>query len=328
LPRVKILLTSTFVTPFITEDLNILRKHWDVEHLIVRGPGALPAIAVGVGRSDVVFTWFASTYAAAAVASARALGRRSVISLGGADVAGIPDIGYGIWISPWKSRWVSYALRSADRVIAVDPFLKSEAARRAQYDGRNIEILPTGYDSRFWTPGGEKTGSVLTVAACASDVRLRVKGVDILLQTARLVPETRFTLVGVQEPYAARLRRDAPANLDVRGGLSREDVRALYRSSQVYCQPSRFEGLPNAVCEAMLCGCIPVCTDVGGTRTAVAGHGYLVPERDPGALASAIRKVLDPHSPAPAGGRESITSRFTLERREEGLVNLIGGLAR
>ncbi len=324
--RVKILVTSTFVTPFITEDLTILRKHWEVEHLLVRGPAAFPAIAAGVARSSVVYTWFASTYAAAAVGTARALGRPSVIAIGGADVAAIPEIGYGIWLSPWKSRFVSYALRRADKVLAVDPFLKAEAARRARYDGHNIDVLPTGYDSSFWSPGGEKTDSVLTVAACDSKARVGVKGVDLLLDAARLVPSTRFLLVGIGEPFIQAIAARAPANVEIRGRVAPEELLALYRKTKVYCQPSRFEGLPNAVCEAMLCGCVPVCTDVGGTRTAVDGRGLLVPWGDPGPLAASISEALAWSSASGLAAREAIAGRFTVERREEGLVRLIRGL--
>jgi glycosyltransferase involved in cell wall biosynthesis len=294
---------------------------------MVRGAGALPAIARGVRRSDIVYTWFASTYAAAAVASARVLHRRSVIAIGGADVAGIDEIGYGIWVSPWKSRLVSYALKKADMVLAVDPFLKEEAIRRAGYDGRNIEYLPTGYDSTFWSPGGERTNSVLTVAVCDSEARMRVKGVDLLIDTVRCLPGTKFLLIGIQEPHASLLRALAPGNLEIRGRVSREELLALYRGSRVYCQPSRLEGLPGSVCEAMLCGCVPVCTDVGGMRTPVSGHGFLVPWGDPGTLAAAITEAMAGPPAGGLGGRESIASRFTLERREQGLMNLIGGLA-
>lgn len=210
-------------------------------------------------------------------------------------------------------------------VIAVDPFLKREAQRRAGYDGGNIDVLPTGFDSTFWTPAGERTDSVLTVAVCDSEARVRVKGLDNLMEAARQLAEIRFVVVGMQEPHAGRLRASAPGNVTIQGSVSREELRALYRGSRIYCQPSLFEGLPNAVCESMLCGCIPVCTDVGGMRTPVAGHGYLVPPGDPVALASAISEAM--RSPQPAGGRESIASRFTLESREQGLRNLIGELA-
>ena len=294
---------------------------------MVRGAAALSAIVRGVRRSDIVYTWFASTYAAVAVASARAFHRRSVIAIGGADVAGIDEISYGIWVSPWKSRLVSYALRKSDMVLAVDPFLKEEAIRRAGYDGRNIEYLPTGYDSTFWSPGGKKANSVLTVAVCDSEARMRVKGVDLLLDTARCLPGTRFLLVGIKEPHASLLCARAPGNIEIRGRVSREELLALYRESRVYCQPSRLEGLPGSVCEAMLCGCIPVCTDVGGMHTPVSGHGFLVPWGDPGALAAAITEAMAAPPAGGLGGRESIASRFTLERRERGLMNLIGGLA-
>jgi glycosyltransferase involved in cell wall biosynthesis len=324
---VKILVISTFVTPFISEDLNILRKTCEVEHLLVRGAGSLASIALGVRRNDIVYTWFASTYAAAAVASARKFRHRSVVALGGVDVAGMEEIGYGIWISPWKSRMVAYALRMADRVLAVDPFLKEEAIRRAGYDGRNIEYLPTGFDPAFWSPVGERGESVLTVAVCDSEARLRVKGVDFLLDTARRLPAVKFVLVGIQEPHTSNLRVRAPANVEIRGRVSREELLALYRESRVYCQPSRFEGLPNAVCEAMLCGCVPVCTDVGGMRTPVAGYGILVPWGDPGTLAAAIMEAMAMPSAAGLRGRESIASRFTPERREQGLMKVIGELA-
>jgi glycosyltransferase involved in cell wall biosynthesis len=210
-------------------------------------------------------------------------------------------------------------------VLAVDPFLKEEAIRRARYDGRNIEYLPTGYDSTFWSPGGERANSVLTVAVCDSDARMRVKGVDLLLDTARCLPGTRFLLIGIKEPHASALRARAPANIEIRGRVSREELLALYRGSKVYCQPSRLEGLPGSVCEAMLCGCVPVCTDVGGMRTPVSGHGFLVPWGDPGALAAAITEAMA--GPIGPGGRASVATRFTLERREKGLIGLIGGLA-
>ena len=40
------------------------------------------------------------------------------------------------------------------------------------------------------------------------------------------------------------------------------------------------EGLPNALCEAMLCECVPVGTDVQGIRTAMGDAGFYVPYGD------------------------------------------------
>ena len=220
----KLLVTSTFVTPNIADDLAFLRRHYAVEHLLVSGGAALPRILRAVRRNDVVYCWFASTYAAVAVAAARSLGRPAVIAIGGGDIAGIEEIGYGIWSSPWKSRLVKFALRNAHTILAVDPFLKEEAARRADYDGGNIRTLPPGFDAGFWSPDGTRGDGVLTVAACDSEPRLNVKGIDLVLETARLLPNVRFILVGIDSRFVPELRMKAPGNIDIREQASREEV--------------------------------------------------------------------------------------------------------
>jgi len=320
---VKILITSTFVTPFILNDVAILRKHFEVEHLVTSGPMAPFLIALKSWRSDVVFSWFASTYAGIAVGVARIMGRKSLVAVGGVDVALLPEIGYGIWLSPWKSRCAGYALRHTDRVLAVDPFLRTEAMSRARYNGRNIEILPTGYDSSFWRPAGVKEEIVLTVAACDTKTRFKVKGLDILFDAARVLPQQHFLVVGIRNSLIEEINRKAPSNIEIHSALPPEELLRLYQRAKVYCQPSRVEGLPNAVCEAMLCGCIPVCSDAGGSRTAVGGDGFLVPPGDGTLLAGAIMKAMALPDSRGLEGRDSIARRFTLERREEGLVRAV-----
>ncbi len=61
------------------------------------------------------------------------------------------------------------------------------------------------------------------------------------------------------------------------------------------------DGLPNVLVEAMLCGCTPVSTDcpTGPREVLQEGrYGYLVPMRDPEAMAAAIQRALD--NPIPA----------------------------
>ena len=322
----KILVTSTFVTPFIAQDLDLLRKHFEVAHILAHGVSAPLAIAAGVRKADLVFSWFASTYAAAAVFMARRKGIPSMIALGGVDVAAIPALGYGIWISPWKSRLVGYALRNAARVLAVDPYLKEQASLRAEYDGRNIDILPTGYDPEAWSPAGVKEQLVLTAAVCDTEERLKIKGMDLLFDAAVRLPAVPFVVVGIHDRLIAGLRSRAPVNVDVRGRIDRSALLGLYRRAKVYCQPSVIEGLPGAVCEAMLCGCVPVGTDVGGMRNAVNGAGFIVPYGDAATLAEALQNGLASSADASVAARSAIAERFTVRRREEGLVKVIGEL--
>jgi glycosyltransferase involved in cell wall biosynthesis len=80
----------------------------------------------------------------------------------------------------------------------------------------------------------------------------------------------------------------------------RDDVPALLPAFDVFTLPSRYEGLPTAVVEAMLCGVPVVATAVNavGDLVVPGETGLLVPPRRPGLLAGAVRSLLD--SPADA----------------------------
>jgi len=324
---VKILFTSSLFTPFISEDLTLLRKHFDVDHLKTLGASAPLKIIAGVRRADLTFTWFASVYSFFVVQTAALFGKRSIVVIGGVDAARVPEIGYGIWLSPWKAILVRNALRKAFRVLPVDPSLGREVARLAEYDGENIRWVPTGYDASFWTPRGPKERHVLTVAACHDEGRLKAKGIDFLISCARRMPGTRFVLVGLMSPVIERVRVDAPANVEIIPFANREDLLRQYQRARVYLQPSMTEGLPNSLCEAMLCGCIPVGTRVGGIPTAIGDAGFLVPYGDVEKTTAALETALGADGVAGQKGRERIASEFTLERRERALLEIIGEAA-
>lgn len=319
----KILFTSTHTTSFISEDLAILRRHCEVEYRRTRGIGSLVMLPAAIRRADCTFTWFASVYAAFVVFFARVWKKSSFIIVGGVDVAKLPDIGYGIWLSPWKSFLVRYALRAADRVLVVDPSLQREAMLRAQYNGANIRYVPTGYDAERWVPSGEKEPFVLTVAKCEDHVRLHVKGVPLLLEAARQMPQVRFVIIGVAEHLLQPVVATAPPNVSIMPFVERERLLGFYQRAKVYCQASRSEGLPNSLCEAMLCECIPVGTNVGGIPTVLHTVGFLVPSGDRDALVNALRRALAAPDEIGKAARRCIAASFSTARREDELLQEI-----
>jgi glycosyltransferase involved in cell wall biosynthesis len=323
---VKLLFTSTHRATFIEDDLILLGKHFDVEYLQTAGPVSVGQIAAAVRRNDVTFTWFASVYAAAVVWCARRWKKRSIVAVGGVDVANHPEIGYGIWRSPWKARLVRYALRLADRVCVVDPSLRTKAMTLAHYDGANIRYVPPGFDPEHWRPSGAKENFVLTVAKCEDHVRVRVKGLPFLLEAARRLPGVRFVIIGPAAHLLGELRAQAPSNVEILPLLPRHELLPYYRRAAVYCQPSYSEGLPNSLCEAMLCECVPVGTNVGGIPTAIDECGFLAPYGEHDALADAIGRALQQSSTLGSRSRARIAANFTLERRERNLLQLIGEL--
>ena len=94
--------------------------------------------------------------------------------------------------------------------------------------------------------------------------------------------------------------------------------------AKVYCQLSRYEGLPTALCEAMLCGCVPVGTSYCGIPTAIGDAGFYIPYGDVEATVEATRKALNCDKAKEA--RRRIKDMFPLERREKELVAEISEL--
>ena len=271
--------------------------------------------------ADITFSWFASVYSSLLVLFAHFFGKKSILVLGGVDVAKEKDFQYGIWNSWWKSPIIRYGITHANIVLAVDPFLKREAVRLAHYSGDNIITVPTGYDANFWKPSGNKDGLVLTVASCPDLVRARLKGIDTFISIARKMPDVRFRVIGIDPRVASAF--EVPPNLECRSFSSREEVLHSYQRAKVYCQLSYREGLPNALCEAMLCECIPVGTKVGGIPTAIGDAGFLVEYNDEKHTVEAIRKGLTRPSDDGMRARSRIASQFSLPQREESLKGII-----
>jgi len=98
---------------------------------------------------------------------------------------------------------------------------------------------------------------------------------------------------------------------------SRRDVPQILAASDIGLLVSHQEGFSNAVLEGMAAGLPMVVTDVGGNAEAVADGdtGYVVPARDPQALAAAIRRVArDPQRRLMGErGRERIHQHFSLD---------------
>jgi hypothetical protein len=74
---------------------------------------------------------------------------------------------------------------------------------------------------------------------------------------------------------------------------NRSDMPAILNALDIAALCSDAEGFPNVVGEAMACGVPCVGTDVGDTRHLISDTGFIVPPRDPRALADAWRKLLD-----------------------------------
>jgi glycosyltransferase involved in cell wall biosynthesis len=185
------------------------------------------------------------------------------------------------------------------------------AVRRAS-PGIRVVAITNGVDTDVYSPppGGTpdprspfRFGAkrVVLIVGHLSEV----KGYPTFLEAAaRIVPaseDVAFVSLGGETTspgYKAFLERRA-LELGIQAHVHflgwREDVPDVIRAADVMVLPSLDEGLPIAILEAMACGRPVVATPVGGVPEAVVDGqtGYLVPPKDPAALAEAVLRLLD-----------------------------------
>jgi len=160
---------------------------------------------------------------------------------------------------------------------------------------------------------------------------LNDKSVPVLVSAGRLAPWKGFgdlieAMKRVTELRQARLLilGDGPLREDLQSlidGLHLGDRIQLvgyvenplkyFRHADVFVLSSHVEGMPNVLVEAMMCGCTPVSTDcpTGPRELLQEGkYGYLVPLRDPAAIAAAIEQALD--APIPKAVLKEAVSSF------------------
>jgi glycosyltransferase involved in cell wall biosynthesis len=129
----------------------------------------------------------------------------------------------------------------------------------------------------------------------------RQKGHDLLIDAwARIAPQFpnwHLRIVG-EGPERGRLE-DQVARLGIASSVSLpgmvDDVASEYRAAPIFVLPSRFEGFPNALLEAMACGCAPIATtDAGASVDLIESgvNGTLVAGQNVNAMATALGDLM------------------------------------
>ena len=222
---------------------------------------------------------------------------------------------------------VTNAEATRDTILASAPWL----------DPAKVEVIRNGIDPRPW-----ETAEPLDLGLPAGAVRFGYvgsfagrKGVDTLARAwprvAAALPDAHLLLAGKhrrEEPVRALLA-DAPR---VRWLGYRADVPRVMRSLDVLVLPSRVEGAPNVVLEAMAAGVAVVATAVSGTPELVrdGAEARLCPTRDPGALADAMIEVggdAELRARLAAAGAARVRAEFTLPRMLDAYEALLLRLA-
>ena len=201
----------------------------------------------------------------------------------------------------------------ADCVVAV-----SRATRKAvaeAFPGIDATVIPNAIDTDFFTPPARRRES-----AEGEPFRLLFvgnlttrKGADLLPQIMRALGSD--FLLSYTSGLRGRVEIDVENALPL-GKLDRQGVRRAYQEADLLLFPTRLEGLPLVVLEAMACGLPVVGSDRSSMPEAVVNEttGLLSP-LDPSALATAIRTLATDSSLREAmsvAARDRVVKNFSM----------------
>lgn len=246
------------------------------------------------------------------------------------------------WFLPRRGGWVREALSRARAVGAVSPEKAERVARL--YPGKAVRWTPNGIDASRWRllPADETRREEVRAMLKAKDRRVvglfgdlkAKKRVTLWLEAVRdagLLDRLALLIVGQVDPVSARILDDpalAPPNVRIPFSPPAE-LPALYAACDFVAIPSSFDGMPNVLLEAMACGVPPIASNAGAMAEIVGDGetGFLFPaENREAAGAATLRALALSTEEARAMGeraRQAVTTRFTLDREIDTLVDLL-----
>ena len=238
-------------------------------------------------RYESIFIWFGDYHSLLPVLYAKVFGKKSYIVIGGYDVSTLEEYKYGSFSHPIRAFFTRMTFKYVDICFPVAEALYKKLLRINPH--AKAEIIATYADiAKFNFNEYSRSSRIITVSGTSNQQRLMVKGLDRFREFATYLPEFEFLIIGVNDGVK-KYFEPIPANLTLIPPQHFDNMVSYYQSASIYAQLSRSEGLPNALCEAMLCGCIPIGTDVGDVRIAIGETGLTVAEWNPESLAKFIR---------------------------------------
>ncbi|MBX2990060.1 MAG: glycosyltransferase family 4 protein [Bacteroidetes bacterium] len=226
------------------------------------------------------------------------LGHATVVSCRGAQINIAPH-------NPERAsirQGLEETFRKAAAIHCVSEAIMHEAMKYG-LDARKAHVIRPAVDADFFSPDREGRRTMDSLRVVTTGSLIWRKGFEYALQAVQSAKKAgvaiRFDVIG-DGPERQRVVytiHDLGLHADVRllGSQNSESVREHLRNADVFLLSSLSEGISNAALEGMSCGLPVVTTECGGMREAVDDgvEGFVVPVRDPEAMADALVKLAD-----------------------------------
>lgn len=267
-------------SPFILQDLELLQQYYKITAInldIIQSSRngfliyiwfILTRVFINIYKFDVIYIWFADIHAFPLIIFAKLFRKKSVMTVGGWEVANCPEIAYGNQRNKWRGMVTRWCLRNVNIVL-----VPSEAYK---YITKSIEpmasvcVIPNAIDKSL----------------CEHALPIKSDKIVTALYTLK------FTSILKGIPTFEAAAKQVPYECIIYEGIGHDILMDKLREAKVYCQLSYTESFGVTNLEAMACGCVPVVTNRDALPEIIGDTGVVVPYGDVDAIVKAMHKAM------------------------------------
>jgi glycosyltransferase involved in cell wall biosynthesis len=305
--------TASVQSSFVRKDKDLLRKHfrlidvyfnakfkWYIPLQLVK---QFFTLLFNSKNADIFITQFGGYHSLMPGLIAKLFGKPYLIILGGADCVSFPSINYGNFRKSPLKQFTCWSYLLATHLSPVDESLVLGPYTYTNHDYEEqgllkfcpntkavIKVLNYGYNPEEFFPGETRVPNSFIMVGYLKHANYYRKGVDLIIGLAKANPDYKFTIVGGTKkdiPY-----KEIPENVRFISSVSYSELKSLYAKHEFYLQLSICEGFPSSICEAMLCGCIPIGSNVAAIPKIIGNAGFILMKKDINELEVLVKKAV------------------------------------
>ena len=343
----KVIYVHSVNTSFVKKDLALLESNFIVKRSFFNPNNKLLVpfqfvkqfffLLFNIWGSKIVIVQFSGYQSFLPAFFAKIFNKPCLIVLGGTDCVSFPSINYGNFNRPVLKTFTAWSLRLATHFAPVHKSLveSNYTYTKDDYPKQGYKIfcpkikggyteLFYGYDATQFRNDEAKTPNSFITVGFLNYPNFYRKGIDLIVEMALSYPGSIFTVVGGTIDDIPVMH--VPPNVELVDSVSYDELKALYAKHEFYLQLSICEGFPSAICEAMLCGCIPIGSDVAAIPEIIDECGFVLKHKNGEELRSLFAEAMaSDKNLLSQKSRKSIKDRFPLDERNK-LINLVNKL--
>ncbi len=345
----RILFFHPGLSTFIIKDIEILSDSFDVISFEFKPTKNIYTILLffkqfffilkHVIKTDLIICKFSSYHSLIPLIIGKIANVKSVLINGGLDCSYFPGINYGNFRKPLLGYCTQLSYKLTNNIITLH---RSMIETDYTYDkigfpkqgfnyfvkglNKPVKEIYNGYDKNKWYCDSEKNSKAFVSIAYGIGSKNKdiLKGIDLINKIAPEFPDCNFILIGqtaTQSKYHNNIITLPPQSGD--------ELRKILSSSMFYLQLSISEGFPNSLCEAMLCECIPIGSNVTSIPDIIGNTGYILKKKDKNRLIQLINNVLETNNVLLGKkSRKRIIENFSIDRRRSEITKYINNILR